>query len=149
MHPIIESVGIKNLPGSESELVKKILNDHLVCVRAQELMVEHFAAEAIRRMNPLEHDALVKRVSPAPKVVQSTVVNWSVRKTHSGEWHIFCTGPHRDMGDGTSAPSGTMRFTGAPDDAKTFRFMGATVPAEIIEEYRRNYRGPLWSLEKP
>jgi len=69
MHPIIESLGLKELPAPEVELLQKILNDNLITIRAQELMIEQFAAAAIRQLHPIERAALLKRISPPPKPV--------------------------------------------------------------------------------
>jgi hypothetical protein len=147
---LLQAAGV-NLTGPRADYVaRRISNDHEVLDIAARLAAEHFVKQAVEKMTPEQRAKLVKRTQPEPlKPAQSTRVNWSVERSRSGEVHIFCTGPQRDMGNGAFAPCGNMRFTGAPEEAKTFRFMGAAVPPEILEEYRRRYRGPLWSLEKP
>jgi hypothetical protein len=67
MHPIIEALGLKELPAPETELLQKLFKDHLICDRAQQLMVEFFGPAAVRQLHPVERAALLKRISPAPK----------------------------------------------------------------------------------
>jgi hypothetical protein len=114
----------------------RITKDNFFYNKCLERLVNSIAPTVLSELNDLEHDALLKRVSPAPKPAPG--VRWSVERTQSGEWYLLSVGPSRDMGEGVFAPSGTMRFTGTPEAAKTFRFMGAAVPPEILEEYRHS-----------
>jgi hypothetical protein len=72
---ILEALGISEFPAPDS--LNKVLNDHLVAQRATELAVEHFAAEAIQKMHPVERQALIKRISPPPKPLHQ--VGWKVQ----------------------------------------------------------------------
>jgi hypothetical protein len=86
-NPILEALGIANLlpntafPGLEAEVLKKILADNFLTLRCQELMIRHFAVEAIQQMHPVERAALLKRISPTPK--PATKVIWAAEEGHA------------------------------------------------------------------
>src|SRR6266576_344150 len=81
MHPIIEALGLKELPAPEVELLQKIFNDNLISIRAQQLMIEHFAPEAIRQLHPMERTALLKRILPSKPAL---TITWGItRGLHS------------------------------------------------------------------
>ena len=134
MHPIIESLGLKELPTTEVELLQKILQDNLVTLRAQQLMVSHFAVAAIEQMHPVERAALIKRISPPPTPVHH--ISWTVQKaTHSGQLHI-----HGQCG----RCGQDVNFTGKPDDAPHVVWSHCTlgpskIPASVVEEYRAKH----------
>jgi hypothetical protein len=121
MNPILSALGIETLPGPESETLKKILNDHLVCQRAQEFMIERFAAEAITHMHPVERAALLKRISPPPAVKANAT--WGIvpaYATQTGRVYVstYC-----------SACKNTLKF-GEPE-AQTQKVYGDS-PRQIV-----------------
>ena len=74
---ILEALGISEFPAPDS--LSKILKDHLVCERTQELMVQRFAAEVIQKMHPLEKKSLLKRITPpAPVAPPVHLVTWRI-----------------------------------------------------------------------
>jgi hypothetical protein len=128
VHPTIKELGLEIPCSQETEILKKILSDNFMTLRAQELMVGFFAPEVIRRMNPLERGALVKRIAP-PKQERPRVT-WAIDKTPVGqEWFIFA-----------GLPNQAVHFTGTPEQARTWKFSGESVPKEILDEYARVYR---------
>jgi hypothetical protein len=127
-----ESLGITEWPAPDS--LNKLLNDHLVCERAQQLMIASFAERVIEQMHPLERAALLKRISPPP--IPAGMVSWHVEKgTYSGTLSIVgrCGRCNQDTA-----------FAGKPDAAQTAKWAHCTlgpsaIPAAVVEEYRAQY----------
>lgn len=119
------------------EILKKILADHLVCQRAQELMVAYFSAAAISEMHPAERAALIKRCSPPPAPPKPVhLVSWQVSGgLISGRVHIH----------GACGRCGQdVNFAGNPDQAAGVVWSHCTlgpskIPAAIIEEYKNRH----------
>jgi hypothetical protein len=130
MNPILQALGLESLPGPESEILKKVLNDHLVCQCAQELMIEKFAGEAIARMHSVARAALIKRISPPPKPLHK--VFWEVvGGMHSGRAHI-----HGQCGQCGQ----DVRFTGSPDQAAGVLWSHCSLgPSKITESVIQEY----------
>jgi hypothetical protein len=132
MHPILQALGLEleNLPGPEAEILKKILNDHLVAQMSQELMIAKFAGEAISRMHPVARAALLKRISPPPKPVYK--VFWEMLGgIHSGTAHIrgICGQCKQDV-----------IFKGHPDYAQHVVWSHCSlgpskIPESVIQDY--------------
>ena len=134
MNPIIAALGIETFQGSEEELLKKILNDNLVALRAQELMVQHWAEAAIRKMHPVERQALIKRVVPPPPVEYK--VFWRVEGG-------LITGKPLLMGS-CGRCGQTCHFDGKPAAASSVVWphcsLGPSKPTEsAIEEYKARF----------
>jgi hypothetical protein len=138
MHNIIkalkESFELKELPASEVELLQKILADNLITLRAQQLMIEHFAAEAIRQLHPVERPAFLKRISPPPKPLYKVL--WEVKGgLHTGRPHIH----------GACGQCGQdVNFTGDPEQAPgvvwTHCPLGPSkIPESVIQVYETKH----------
>lgn len=137
LHPILvallESLELKELPAPETELLQKILNDNLITIRAQQLMVEHFAPEVIRQLHPQERAPFLKRIAP-PKPVH--LVLWTVQTSmHSRLIHI-----HGQCG----RCGQDVNFTGKPDEAPLVKWGHCTlgpsaIPPQVIAEYKSVY----------
>jgi hypothetical protein len=129
---ILEALGMSEFPAPDS--LKKILKDSFVQTKITELVIEHFAAEAIATMHPVEKAALLKRIGPPP--VPAGMVLWSVQQgTYAGTVaiHGSCGRCHADT-----------NFFGKPADAQHVIWSHCTLgPSKIsevaIEEYKRRY----------
>jgi hypothetical protein len=139
MNPILEALAVDcepiTLPTRDDEILKKILSDNLVTLRAQEIMVAHFALEAVRQMKPAERQALLKRIGCGPRPAHHRVT-WAVEPgLQSG----------RPMIKGTCGRCGnSCHFTGTPAAATTTTWSHCLVgpsriPEAFIEEYRGKY----------
>ncbi len=135
-HKIIEALGLQSLPASEQEaIIKKVLADNFVRLRTNEVMLEHFAAEAIGRMHSLEFSALHKRVNPPPPVQPLHFVQWAVEPGLSGKPFLrgLCGRCAQDC-----------RFDGKPEAAKKIVWAHCTLgpskpPEEALAEYARRF----------
>ena len=142
---LLSALGI---PGAPESTRAKILKDNFFYNKCLEALVESIAPSVADRLHSLERDALVRRYLSAPKPeIQPGRVTWEVGKSDGGEWYILATGPRKDMGEGKSYPSGQTRFIGPPARAIGFRFMGESVPPEILAEYEQMYV-PLYAVSQ-
>jgi hypothetical protein len=124
MNQIIEYLGLQNA-GPESEILAKIFRDNLVSLRSQQLMIEHFGFEAIKKMNPLERAALVKRICPPV----DNSVRWLVsRALHSGRPNIVARWRKEEI-----------FFDGRPENAPLIEFHGEHPSADILAQYSAAY----------
>ena len=77
MNPILEVLlGNTPLPGPEDEILKKVLNDNLVRMRAMESLISSSAFDAVKNLLPIEKQALLKRIGCAPRPVGSAQWGW-------------------------------------------------------------------------
>lgn len=137
-NPIIEAFNFTIWtmpPDSEDEIIRKVVGDNLIGLRAQELMIRFFAAEAIKGLRPVERDALLKRMGYGPRPAQHHA-SWIVEPgLHSGKPTIR----------GTCGRCGNdCLFTGTPDVARSTVWAHCTVgpsriPEAIIEEYKGRF----------
>jgi hypothetical protein len=128
LNPILKALGLslETLPGPENELLKTILKDNFVTLRSQELMVEHFAAQAIEKMHAAEKAALIKKITPPPS---QNSVRWSV-----------------GAGMKTDRPRIMAKFRaeeiwydGQPENAVNVVFHGERPPTDILQKYAAAY----------
>jgi hypothetical protein len=130
MNPIFLHLGVEQLSIPEAEALKKITSDNFVTLCCQELMVEHFLEEAIRRMHPIARAALLKKISPPPKPLHKVL--WEVvGGMHSGRAHI-----HGQCGQCGQ----DVRFTGSPDQAAGVLWSHCSLgPSKITESVIQEY----------
>jgi hypothetical protein len=134
MHPILKALGFETLPGPENETLKKVLNDNLVTLRAQELMVEHFAAQAIQQMHASERANLIKKITPPP--AHKHLVSWIVQGgIHTGKTQIVGR---------CGRCGGDCFFDGKPEFAPgviwSHCLLGPSkIPESVIEEYKDRF----------
>jgi hypothetical protein len=137
MNPIIEALALKELPAPETELLQKILNDNLITIRAQQLMIEHFAPEAIKQLHPVhERPAFLKRISPPPAAAlnaPTSKVTWTIARAMLSQKAQIVA----------KRGAETFVFVGKPADAAHVVMCGEKVPPEVIAEYTRTVEGDL------
>lgn len=113
---ILKALGLEQIPPgiTEYELTCKILRDPALARRSHDLMVEHFSELAILKMSDSERAAFIKKLVPAPVAR----VSWNIGQTPVGEqWFIRAVGHSQEV-----------FFTGKPEAAHTFKFLGETCP---------------------
>lgn len=131
-HQLLTLLNITVPPGvNEADIIKKICNDNLVTLRAQERMVMAYVTDVVRDMNLLEKSALVKKVCPPPAVSPS--VKWTVQMSQSGMLVVRA-----------SVNSEFLVFAGAPKNVAKSRFHGELVPQAIVDEYTERYKKMFW-----
>jgi hypothetical protein len=79
MNPLLEELLGSNatLPDREEEILRRILNDNFLNLRAQELMVRATIPLVIEKLLPIERQALIKRIGCAPRPVGKA--SWGYR----------------------------------------------------------------------
>lgn len=84
MNLLLESLGLSVPRQQEAELVKKILDDHLVGMRCQEALIRSVVVSVVAGLHQLEKSALVKRLDvPASPKPGAHWTLWDM--TNSGE----------------------------------------------------------------
>jgi len=124
-HPLLDLLGIEVPPPNEAEVLKNIYNDSFLQMKASEVMFEHFAAEAYRRMHPVAQAALAKRVWPTA----DNTIRWGVMIAPRSLQPILVA----------TWRSEEMRFQGKPEDAPSFEFHGQRPSPEILARYAAAY----------
>lgn len=132
-HPLLDLLTIteqdcRKAGVTEAQVVKAILTDNLVTLRAQELMVHQFATHVVADMGLLEKERLRKHA--LPRVAEK--IGWEVNpiSQYSGQ---PMTGIRATCGGESEM------FMGSPEKAIEWAFHGQKCPAHLIEEYRRGY----------
>ncbi len=141
---ILAAAKIPSSALNQGLIAHKIWDDGLVCKRAFELAAESFKLEAIRQLTQPERDALHRRLG-LPVAPPKEKVTWKV--TTQTENGIPLPGGETRIE--ASVTGERTWFTGAPENACLMEFRGERVPAVIVEEYRRSYRGPEFLFVAP
>jgi hypothetical protein len=119
---IQEALGVEIL--SEEARVK-LMKDHLVLERAQNLMFEFFAPTAISLMHPVEKAALLKRIGPPP----APRVTWTVGTAQRSLRPLLIAKFRTEE----------LYFDGPPENAPLVEFHGENPPVYILQKYAGLY----------
>jgi hypothetical protein len=134
MNPIVKALyGDEPLPAPEEIILKKILQDNFLTLKAQELMVQCFAEGAIKMMLPLERTAMKRRFGPVAESGPAYEIRWS-----------FSEGLNAPFIKAALVRAGheveSVQFDQPPD---SFTWRGSTVPAHVLQRYHAAYKPRL------